>query len=147
MDKEQLHKLCGCSTTELNRSIKTVQTTSEKKIVALKNESTKVARPSRRRKGQEEEDDQDDQEGNETEENSSSKSKGKGKASNKGKKRKASEITNQPEPAKRIIKPISGIVSMIDYMDYQKTKTFKDYKKWRSNLIDELGSKDVIPLF
>ena len=49
--------------------------------------------------------------------------------------------TNKIEPPKSKIKPISGIVSMINQQDYKNTRRFAEYKQWKSNLIRTLSTK------
>lgn len=120
MDKDRLHSICGCSTTELNKSIKAVRETSSKKIEQFKSESTSVGRTSKRGKTS-----NSIQEGKKKEENN----KKEGEVENK-KKRK---ITQE-----KVIKPVSGIVSMINHQDYLNTKRYADYQKWRSSLIHQL---------
>lgn len=132
MDKGKLHSLCGCSTTELNKSIKVVKATCDKTIIELKNQSTSTARTSRRTKGSIKETEEEE-------------TKEKGKLGDKkkvtqSKKRKASI---EEEPVKPRIKPVSGIVSMINHQDYLKTKRYAEYKKWKSDLIRDIITKKM----
>jgi lipid II:glycine glycyltransferase (peptidoglycan interpeptide bridge formation enzyme) len=132
LDKDRLHALCGCSTAELNKSIKVVKATCDETILELKNQSTSVARSSRRGKGS-------------IEEAGKEEKKQKEKAGDTKKATIATQSKKRKlmveEPIKVIIKPVSGIVSMINHQDYLKTKRYAEYKKWKSNLINELTTK------
>ncbi|KAG2230694.1 hypothetical protein INT48_006911 [Thamnidium elegans] len=121
LDKDKLHSLCGCTTSELTKSIKVIRATSSKKIAALKNESTSAGRSSRRKRRDSvpvQEEKENKEEGNQKE----------------GDIKKVKKVKTTP----KTIKPISGIVSMINHQDYLRTKRYADYQKWRSNLIHHL---------
>lgn len=135
MDKDKLHSLCGCSTTELNKSIKVVKATCDDMIVGLKNQSTSVARGSRRGKGSIKE----IEEKNNEEETEEKGKPGDKKKVSQSKKRKAVA----EEPIKARIKPVSGIVSMINHQDYLKTKRYGEYKKWKADLIRDIKTTKI----
>lgn len=134
LDKNKLHTLCGCSTAELNKSIKVVKEMCDKSLAKIKNESTTSERTSRKRKEPETVEDEG--------------KKGDPKKDRKGKEKevqnnsKKKKLPNKPDDIniKAKVKPVSGITSMIMYQDYTKSRVYKDYKKWRTNLIRELSS-------
>jgi hypothetical protein len=104
-----------------------VQSTSAKKLTEFKDKSTK---PKRARRG-----------GNKTEEDNGDDAEIKTKKPIAGSKRKrtAASETTAAVPAKPS-KPKSGIASMIDHQDYQQTKRYNDYIKWKSALIQQLST-------
>lgn len=137
MDKNQLHTICGCSTMELNKCIKVVRETCDKYISKLKNESTTVGRPTRKRANKEL-----------ISEGEAPSTKSTRDNNNNSKKRKVTVKKDQNDEVKTVVKkpkskPVSGIVSMINHQDYTKTKKFTEYKNWKSKLIQELNSSNL----
>lgn len=62
------------------------------------------------------------------------------KASKSATKRKESEmdVGVDDAPKKKMARPVSGIVSMINEQDYTTTKRYLDFCQWRSAMIDQL---------
>lgn len=62
------------------------------------------------------------------------------KASKSTTKRKESEmdVGVDDAPKKKMARPVSGIVSMINEQDYTTTKRYLDFCQWRSAMIDQL---------
>lgn len=62
------------------------------------------------------------------------------KASKPTTKRKGSEMDVGVEdaPKKKMARPVSGIVSMINEQDYTTTKRYLDFCQWKSAMIDQL---------
>lgn len=117
---------------ELNKSIKVVKATCDETIAELKNRSTSIARGSRRGKGSIKEAE---------EEAVKEEKEEKGEAGDENKptpSKKRKTITEQPIKPK--IKPVSGIVSMINHQDYLKTKRYAEFKKWKSDMIHDLST-------
>lgn len=117
---------------ELNKSIKVVKATCDETIAELKNRSTSIARGSRRGKGSIKEAEEEAVK----EEKEEKGEAGDEKKPTPSKKRKT--ITEQPIKPK--IKPVSGIVSMINHQDYLKTKRYAEFKKWKSDMIHDLST-------
>ncbi|KAI8984012.1 hypothetical protein BDF20DRAFT_857557, partial [Mycotypha africana] len=141
LNKTKLKELCACSMTELNKSIKEIQTKSKKKLEELKERMTRDSSSNKRKRGIKRTfEDKDSGDSSEEEDDMADQSKTR----NTKKRQKLdpnTAVTGNGTPKKKL-KTISGIVSMVDYTDYTTTKQFRDYQTWKTEILERL--RDIV---